>query len=148
MALFNFFRRPDPRPEPTNLELVNVLLLDDDENIVTILKTCLEARRFVVTTATNGVEGLKEVMAQDFDVIICDLMMPKMPGDMFYVAVQRTKPLLCERFVFITGYAENPKLSRFLQTVKAPILTKPFKSEALFEAIVQVMKDAAPLSGG
>ena len=64
----------------------------------------LESRNFIVTTVNDGVHALREVMAFDFDVIICDLLMPNMPGDMFYLAVQKTKPELCKRFLFVTGH--------------------------------------------
>src|SRR5882672_11486609 len=90
-------------PEPS-LEIKSILLLDDDVELADTLKSLLESRNFVVTTVRNGVEGLREAMSLDFDVIMCDLMMPTMPGDMFFTAVQRTKPHLCERFIFITGH--------------------------------------------
>lgn len=145
---FNLFRRQQKSttPEPKNLELVSVLLVDDDTDILFVLKNCLEARHFVVTTVSNGVEGLKEVMAHDFDVILCDLMMPKMPGDMFYIAVQRTKPLMADRFIFITGHMANPKVDSFLKVVKSPVLSKPFLPELMFKTIEKVLKEAPPLN--
>ena len=39
--------------------------------------------------------------------------MPTMAGDMFYLAVQKTKPQLCSRFLFVTGHADNRPGSRF-----------------------------------
>ncbi len=127
-----------------SLEIMHVLLLDDDPDVVSVLKDTLESRHFLVTTATNGVEGLREVMSQDFDIILCDLMMPTMPGDMFYIAVQRTKPLLSERFIFITGCSENPRVAGFLKTVTAPVIMKPISGSEVIRVIDQVLKDAKP----
>jgi CheY-like chemotaxis protein len=144
----NFFRKSPAspeKPEPVSLELVNVLLVDDDSEILSILKHCLESRHYVVTTVSNGVDGLKQVMAHDFDIILCDLMMPKMPGDMFFIAVERTKPLMAERFIFVTGHMENPKVEKFLGTVKSPIVKKPFLPEEIFRAIDKILKEATPL---
>src|SRR5579885_1004854 len=91
-----------------SLDIKSILLLDDDVDLADTLKDLLESRNFLVTTARNGVEGLREVMELDFDVIMCDLMMPTMPGDMFYTAVQKAKPHLSERFIFITGHSDKP----------------------------------------
>ena len=117
-----------PSPESTEmpgLEIRSILLLDDDLELATTLKELLESRNYLVTTAMNGVEGLREVMDTDFDVIICDMMMPHMPGDMFYTAVERVKPHLCARFIFVTSYEGNPKIEAFFKKVNGIVLYKP-----------------------
>src|ERR1700759_1461789 len=96
-----------PAVPAMELEIKNILLVDDDTELANTLKILLESRHFIVTTVDDGVKALREVMAFDFDVIICDLLMPNMPGDMFYLAVQKTKPELCKRFLFVTGHADN-----------------------------------------
>src|ERR1700722_18930367 len=98
-----------------DLDIKSILLLDDDIELADTLKLLLESRNFLVTTVKNGVEGLHEVMSMDFDIVMCDMIMPTMPGDMFYLAVQRTKPHLCNRFIFITGHSGNPKIDDFLK---------------------------------
>jgi len=65
------------------LEIKSILLLDDDIDLADTLKLLLESRNYVVTTVKNGVEGLHEIMAFDFDIVMCDMLMPSMPGDMF-----------------------------------------------------------------
>lgn len=124
------------------LEIKSILLLDDDIELADTLKVLLEARPYVVTTVKNGVEGLREVMALDFDVIICDMMMPTMPGDMFYLAVQRTKPELCDRFIFVTGHAESPRVSDFLASIDGTLIYKPVEPDQLIRAISLVLKNA------
>jgi DNA-binding response OmpR family regulator len=125
---------------PEELEIKSILLLDDDEELAETLKQLLEAHNFVVTTASNGADGLREIMAMDFDVIVCDLMMPHMPGDMFYLAVQKTKPHLCKRFIFITGHNNNPRVVDFLKRVDGLALFKPVPSEELVRMISLVLK--------
>jgi DNA-binding response OmpR family regulator len=135
---------PMTRVESTDasLEIKSILLLDDDVELADTLKALLETRNFVVTTVKNGVEGLREIMALDFDVIMCDMMMPTMPGDMFYTAVQRAKPKLCERFIFITGHSDKPGVSEFLKKTNAFVLTKPVNTEELVRTISFVLKNA------
>lgn len=125
-----------------DLEIKSILLLDDDIDLADTLKLLLESRNYVVTTVKNGVEGLHEIMAFDFDIVMCDMLMPTMPGDMFYLAVQRTKPELCKRFIFITGYSENPKVIGFLKNLDAPVLYKPVVTEDLIRAISIVLKNS------
>jgi CheY-like chemotaxis protein len=128
---------------PSNtVEIRSILLLDDDVELADTLKLLLESHNFVVTLVRNGVDGLREVMGFDFDAIICDLMMPTMPGDMFYLAVQRTKPHLCKRFIFITGHANDPRFNDFLANSKGIALLKPIKSEDLLGAIRTVMRQS------
>ena len=116
-----------------------ILLLEDEGQVATVLKNYLESRSFHVTSAKDGVEGLKKIMASDFDVILCDLMMPNLPGDMFYTAVQRTKPQLCKRFIFMTGYPSDPKWQAFISKVKGVVLAKPFEFRLLLESITRVL---------
>ncbi len=130
----------EPSREVPDLEIKSILLLDDDVELADTLKTLLETHNYIVTIAKNGVEGLREVMSLDFDIIMCDMMMPAMPGDMFYLAVERIKPQLCRRFVFLTGHADNPKVSEFLARIKATVLYKPVTNEELIHTIALVLQ--------
>src|SRR5882757_3501977 len=132
-----------PPSEATELEIKNILLVDDDEALANTLKQLLESRNFIVTTAHNGAEALREVLAFDFDVIICDMMMPKMPGDMFYLAVQKTKPEMAKRFLFVTGHADNPKVEAVLKSVDGLVVFKPVLTEELVRMISYVLNRTA-----
>jgi DNA-binding response OmpR family regulator len=132
-----------PPAEETELEIKNILLVDDDEALANTLKELLESRNFIVTTSHNGADALREVLAFDFDVIICDMMMPKMAGDMFFLAVQKIKPELAKRFLFVTGHADNPKVDGFLKSIDALVVFKPVLTEELVRMISLVIKRVA-----
>ncbi len=123
-----------------DLEITNILLLDDDTELADTLKELLESHNFVVTTARNGIEGLREVMGMDFDVIVCDMMMPTMPGDMFYLAVQKVKPYLCSRFLFVTGNGNEPRTNDFLQRSDGLVVFKPVPGDELLQLISLVLQ--------
>ena len=127
----------------SDLDIKSILLLDDDVELADTLKALLESRNFVVTTASNGVEGLREVMDFDFNVIICDMVMPSLPGDMFYLAVKKTKPHLCDRFLFITGHSDNPRVDEFLKKTDGLVLIKPVLTEELVPMISEILKRTA-----
>lgn len=127
--------KPVPQGELLAESCKRLLLLEDDEHFESILRGFLESQSYVVTSVRNGVDGVREVLANDFDVIVCDMLMPGLPGDMFYAAVQRLKPHLCEKFVFISGMQGNPKINKFIQQVKGIMVAKPFRMETLIEVI-------------
>jgi DNA-binding response OmpR family regulator len=128
-----------PASSATSLDIKNILLVDDDVDLAQALKGLLEARNYLVTTVSNGAEALREVMDMDFDVIVCDMMMPEMPGDMFYLAVQKTRPALARRFLFITGHGDNPKVDSFLKHNDGLVVYKPVKTDELVRMITLVM---------
>lgn len=127
-------------PETSELDIKSVLLLDDDAGLADALKELLEAHNFVVTTASDGGSGLREVMEMDFDVIICDLLMPGMPGNMFYLAVKTVKPHLADRFLFITGHKGSPRVDEFLRSIAAVVIFKPVLAEELVRMISFVLQ--------
>jgi DNA-binding response OmpR family regulator len=115
-----------------------VLLLEDDPQFKEIMKEFLSSHNFEVVAVQNGVEGVHEVLAHDFEVILCDMMMPTLPGDMFFRAVERMRPHLCDRFVFMTGHRGNPKVTDFIRNVNGTMLSKPFHVDDLLEMIAFV----------
>jgi CheY-like chemotaxis protein len=115
-----------------------VLLLEDDASFKEIMQCFLTENDFSVVAVQNGVEGVHEVLASDFEVILCDMLMPTLPGDMFFRAVERMRPHLCDRFIFMTGYRGNSKVNEFIAGVNGTVLTKPFHVDDLLELIAFV----------
>ena len=117
-----------------------VLLLEDRDDFREVLRDHLVSRLFQVTSVPSGVEGLHEIMKAAFDLIICDMMMPRMGGEMFYWAVTRIRPATAQRFIFCTGYPNNPAIEFFFKRVNATVLVKPFKLAALDSTIADVLR--------
>ena len=132
----------DVEEELDILATKSILLVEDERTYAELLKEYLETFNYSVTIAPDGVQGLKKVMERDFDLVICDLLMPNLPGDMFYVAVERVKPHLAKRFIFITGHQGNPKIADFLKKSRSLTLFKPFEMHILLETITAALKTA------
>ena len=129
----------DALPDPSASEPKGtVLLLEDDPQFKEIMNEFLHSHGFNVVSVQNGVEGVHEVLAKDFEVILCDMMMPTLPGDMFFRAVERMRPHLCNRFIFMTGHRGNPKVNDFIRNVNGTLLSKPFQVDDLLEMIAFV----------
>ncbi|MEQ1850998.1 MAG: response regulator [Chthoniobacteraceae bacterium] len=128
---------PDVLPPPVEGKK-SVLLLEDDPQFKEVIQEFLVGQGYNVVAVQNGVEGVHEVLAHDFEVILCDMMMPTLPGDMFFRAVERMRPHLCDRFIFMTGHRGNPKVNDFIRNVNGTILSKPFHVDDLLEMIAFV----------
>lgn len=118
-----------------------ILVVEDDVDQTVLLKDFLESYFYRVTAVANGADALKEILAADFDVILCDMVMPQMPGDMFYHAVHRVKPHLCDRFIFITAHGENARIQEFLNRTTEMVLIKPFHLDDLLELILLLFRE-------
>ena len=127
-------------PEEVAGPVQRVLLLEDRDDFREVLREHLVSSRFQVTSVPSGVEGLNEILKDAFDLIICDMLMPRMGGEMFYWAVTRVRPATAQRFIFVTGYANNPAIDFFFKRVKATVLVKPFKLTALDSTIEDVLR--------
>jgi len=128
---------PGPPAKPGPLK--QILMLEDETALTDELKPFFAYSGYNLVSVTNGVDGLKQIIARDFSVIICDMMMPSLPGDMFYRAVERTKPQLCKRFIFITGFKGNRDIEEFIRKVNGVMLWKPFETHELMDAIQVVL---------
>ena len=109
----------------------HVLVVDDDIQLALTYQALLQVHGYRVSTAGDGVQALKLVLNSDVDAILCDLSMPELAGDLFYMEVGRARPHLLKRFIFVTAYADNPLYESFLKSIKAPVLAKPVSLERL-----------------
>ena len=112
-----------------------ILMLEDEVAFAIALKENLEAEGYHVTVVSNGAEGLKKILTTEFEIILCDMVMPNFPGDMFYLAVERARPDLCKRFIFMTGHQGDVKIREFIRRIRGLMLWKPFETHVLFDAI-------------
>ena len=112
-----------------------VLILDDNFDFADMTRLQLQEMGYEVDLAADGVQGIKKIMVSDYSVILCDMVMPNLAGDMFYLAVERVKPYLCKRFVFMTGHQGDRKVDEFIRKVRGLLIWKPFPLHVLMETI-------------
>lgn len=118
----------------------HALIVDDNTQLAWFFQEILKLHGYGVTVLADGAAALKFVGANHADVVICDLQMPQLEGDLFYATVERTQPKLARRFIFITGVADDERFQKFVRTVDATVLRKPVAVETLLAEIERVVR--------
>ena len=108
------------------------VLIVDDEPMVVLSVTRILSQEHEITARGSAQEALALLAAgQQFDVILCDLMMPDMCGMELHAEVERLAPSAAERMIFMTGGAFAPAARAFLDRVPNHRIEKPFDVQAL-----------------
>lgn len=103
-----------------------VLVVDDEPQIVTILRRVLAKHHDVVAIGDASVALERLRAGERFDVILCDLMMPTISGMDLHRELSRTVPDQADRVIFMTGGAFSSGAAAFLDTVPNARIEKPF----------------------
>ncbi|HWB80725.1 MAG TPA: ATP-binding protein, partial [Nannocystaceae bacterium] len=103
---------------------LRILVIDDEPLIGESVARTLDGHH--VRVAHTGGEAIACCDRDDYDLVLCDLMMPEVSGMDVYDIVRRHRPELAPRFVFMTGGAFTPKAKSFLEGFAGELLTKPF----------------------
>ena len=122
-------------PEP----LKAILVVDDDKQLASALQWILADENYLVDVAFDGEEALLKVKVHEYDVIICDLLMPRLRGDEFYFQATELRPALADRFIFITGFAADLDNQQFLSDQGQKHLIKPFPINELIDAVKELL---------
>ena len=125
------------------LALKAVLVVDDDRQLASALQWILADENFLVDVAFDGEEALLKVKVHEYDAVICDLMMPRLRGDEFYLKAEELRPELAERFIFITGFASDSELKDFLEGRGLKHLAKPFQIQELIDCVKMLIGEQA-----
>lgn len=118
-----------------------LLVVDDEEHLRDVLRTLLETGGHSVATARDGVEALEQLDREQFDLMVLDVWMPRMTG-VEVLAQLKSRPQ-APRVIMLTADDTPETILRALREQAYQYLSKPFKPEALLEA-VRVALGAAP----
>jgi PAS domain S-box-containing protein len=118
------------------------VLIIDDEPLVLRAMTRMLARSCNVQGVDRATKALELLEAgNQYDVILCDLMMPGMSGAEFDAAVHERLPHLSGRIVYMTGGAMGAEAEEFVDCLASPPLSKPIDYKALL-ALIQARGEA------
>jgi signal transduction histidine kinase/CheY-like chemotaxis protein len=131
-----------PRPGPLSMEAVkgaSLLLVEDEHALAAAVGEALTDAGLRVDHAGDGEEALARVRRKTYDVVICDLKMPRVDGMTLYRAIAAATPALARRVIFVTGDVAGTDAERFLDDTGCRWLAKPFRLGDLLRAVRETL---------
>ncbi|UCC67718.1 MAG: response regulator [Armatimonadota bacterium] len=116
-----------------------VLAVDDERHIVRLIQVNLERAGYQVATAFDGPEALKKVEAERPDLIVLDVMMPKMDGFEVLKRLQANPETREIPVVMLTAKAQDADVFRGWSSGVSAYLTKPFNPLELITFVKRIL---------
>lgn len=117
-----------------------VLVVEDDDHLLAGIKEILQLDHYNVVTALNGVEGLIAANEQIPDIIISDIMMPKMDGIQFFKELKKERRLALIPVIFLTAKGERSDIQRGLRLGVDDYVVKPYDNIDLLVRVEAVLE--------
>jgi len=115
-----------------------ILLVEDDVNFGSILKSYLELHEFDVTLRQDGLQGLATFKNRPFDLCVLDVMMPEMDGYTLAAAIRETGSMV--PFIFLTAKTLREDQLEGFRLGADDYITKPFDTEVLLYKIRAILR--------
>jgi signal transduction histidine kinase/ActR/RegA family two-component response regulator len=126
---------------PVQPRRARILVVDDEKLMLMAIRRQLGSRHEVVAMQRPK-EALEQIkQGARFDVILCDLIMPELPGWDLFDELARIAPDQAEACVFVTGAAMDTEARAFLERVENRYVEKPFESDTLERALREVLEE-------
>ena len=123
-----------------------ILIVDDEETILKLMRHTLEASGYRVLTASNGEEGWQTFMRQpdEIDAVITDMAMPVMDGPEMVAALKQLKPDV--KVIAISGMATEASIARITRLGAAGLISKPFAASIILQTLRDVLGQTPDLT--
>jgi CheY-like chemotaxis protein len=126
----------------TPIEVVagaSLLVVEDEAPLAAAVTESLRDAGYNVEHAADGEQALKRVAAQTFDLVVCDLKMPRVDGKAFFRELSSKSPKLAKRVIFVTGDVAGTDAEKFLDESGCRWLAKPFRLADLLRTVKEVL---------
>jgi two-component system NtrC family sensor kinase len=117
----------------------SVLLVEDERALAAVVVEALRDAGLDVDHAGDGEDALIRVHQCHYDVVVCDLKMPRLDGMALYRAIAAAKPELARRVIFVTGDVAGPEAERFLEDSGCRWFAKPFRLGDLVRSVREAL---------
>jgi len=112
-----------------------ILVVEDEPSVAQLIVDVLREEGHQVEAVLESQEGLARLSRSHYDLVVCDLRMPRLDGPAFYEALIRAGSPAQNQLLFVTGDTLAPRTMQFLEKSKLPYLAKPFLVEELKLAV-------------
>lgn len=121
-----------------NLLPVSILVVEDDKNILNLLAAYLESAGYKITSVTNGSDGLKKALSEDFDICVLDVMLPDKSGVKIAEAMRQAG---CDTpIIFLTALGNEADILRGFDVGADDYMVKPFSPRVLLVRIEAILR--------
>ena len=120
-----------------------VLVIEDEAPLRANIVRILSAEGYRVVAAADGEEGIQRVTEERPDLVICDILMPRLDGFGVLAALRSRPETAALPFIFLTASADKDDLARGLKSGANEYVTKPFKIAGLLAAVRRLLPPAA-----
>ena len=131
---------PTVPPPPPATAGSSVLVVEDEPALATAVTDALKDAGYRVEHAGDGQAALERVRSERFDLVICDLKMPRLDGPAFFRVLSKEQPTLARQVVFVTGDVAGTDAERFLTESGCRWLPKPFRLTDLLRVTEDVLR--------
>jgi DNA-binding NtrC family response regulator len=121
-----------------------VLVVDDEPMVGSSIRRLLGRDHDVVVVQSAKDAVARIAAGEDYDVILCDLLMPEMTGMDLHAAFEERDPALAQRMVFLSGGAVTQKARDFYEQVPNTKIEKPFDAIRLREVVQTFVERPLP----
>ncbi len=121
-----------------------ILIIEDDKDIVELVRYNLEKERFQVAWASDGLSGLAQVRKSPPDLLLLDLMLPKLPGLEVCREIRRDPSLNRLPILMLTARGEEADRVVGLELGADDYVTKPFSPRELVARVKALLRRSAP----
>ncbi len=116
-----------------------VLVVDDDPQVLRLMRVNLELEGYDVVSAPDGEEALEAVVNQRPDIVVCDVMMPGVDG-LTVLRNMRANPRTSKiPFVVVSAKAQRSDVKAALDMGADRYITKPFDPQELLDAVEHLL---------
>jgi two-component system NtrC family sensor kinase len=126
-------------PAPSVPRGTRALVIEDEKALGEAVAAALVDTGFQVDRASDGQEGLSRLAERHYDVIVCDLKMPRVDGMTFFNTVAPRMPNIARRLIFVTGDVAGTDAELFLQQSGCKWIPKPFRLRDLVRVAVELL---------
>ncbi len=126
--------------EKTEKDTKRILIVDDEEGMVKLVKMYLEHHRYEVITANDGQEGLEKAKTEKPDLIVLDLMLPRINGYKVCGLLKKDARYAKIPVVMFTAKAQEKDIKLGQEVGADAYITKPFEPEVLLSKIKELLK--------
>lgn len=119
------------------MPFVKILIVEDEEKILTVVKSFLESKGFTVFTAQDGRKAIEVFDRESISLILLDLMLPELPGEEVCRIIRKKSKV---PIIMLTAKSEESDLLKGLGIGADDYITKPFSLKALYARIEAVLR--------